>query len=237
MSLVDDYIAETQALENREKIIACLASRLSEEGFDNLVMARVENGDISELLASRLPDGYADTYLAENWAHIDPILSLSRRSPRGFTWNDALKRMRITAAQNAFVKDCADLGVRDGITIPLHGPGRFHDVVSYSMRAQNDIDPARTPALFALGVQTWVRLGELDQATVEADQERPVLTEREIEILRWCRDGKSYWAAGQIIGISEKTVAYHMANVFKKLGASNRTSAILIAIQQGAIEL
>lgn len=234
---VDAFIAATQSLTRREELVGHLSETVRNEGYDNVVIARVANGEISELLANVLPDGYAATYMDENWARIDPILSLTQRATRAFYWNDAIKGMRPTKQQCGFLKDCKTLGVQNGFTLPFHGPSRSHDVVSISMREDQAVDPLRGPLIQAMAVQTWVRLNAIDRPLSEPGLPKAQLSEREIEILRWCRDGKSYWTIGAIIGISEKTVAYHMANIFKKLSVSNRTSAIITAIQLDLLEL
>jgi DNA-binding CsgD family transcriptional regulator len=63
------------------------------------------------------------------------------------------------------------------------------------------------------------------------------LTERELEILRWCKDGKTRPEIGEILSISSKTVEYHLGNVMNKLGATNQITAVVIAIQRGLIAL
>jgi len=52
------------------------------------------------------------------------------------------------------------------------------------------------------------------------------LSERETEILRWVRDGKSNHEIGTILSISPLTVKNHMQRIMRKLQASNRTQAV-----------
>jgi LuxR family quorum sensing-dependent transcriptional regulator len=61
------------------------------------------------------------------------------------------------------------------------------------------------------------------------------LTPREIEILTWVAKGKSRWEVGIILGISEETVKAHLENIRQKLGASNTTHAIAIALLHGLL--
>jgi DNA-binding CsgD family transcriptional regulator len=56
------------------------------------------------------------------------------------------------------------------------------------------------------------------------------LTARERECLRWSADGKTAWEIGQILNIAERTVVFHVNNVIQKLGASNKTQAIVRAV-------
>lgn len=63
------------------------------------------------------------------------------------------------------------------------------------------------------------------------------LTAREIETLNWCKFGKTYGEIAAILGISSKTVKYHMSNVMRKLDVNDKTSAILSAASRGIINL
>jgi DNA-binding CsgD family transcriptional regulator len=63
------------------------------------------------------------------------------------------------------------------------------------------------------------------------------LTKKEVECLRWCKEGKTNWEIGEILLISEKTVEFHLRNLMKKLGATNRMTAVMSAIKCGLISL
>jgi LuxR family transcriptional regulator, quorum-sensing system regulator SolR len=63
-----------------------------------------------------------------------------------------------------------------------------------------------------------------------------LLTEREVEILRWTIDGKTAWEIGQILKISERTVNFHLQNVMGKFGVHNKTHAAARAVSYGLIK-
>ncbi|MFZ5964255.1 helix-turn-helix transcriptional regulator [Thalassococcus sp. BH17M4-6] len=63
------------------------------------------------------------------------------------------------------------------------------------------------------------------------------LSQREIECLSWVAIGKSSWDIGQLIGVSENTVNFHMKNIFAKLEVNNRTLAAVKAVKLGLIEI
>ena len=51
------------------------------------------------------------------------------------------------------------------------------------------------------------------------------------------RDGKSNSEISQITSLSVKTIEYHVSNVLKKLGATNRTTAVVIALKYRLLTL
>jgi len=62
------------------------------------------------------------------------------------------------------------------------------------------------------------------------------LTEREREILRLIFDGKCSNEVAGILCVSKRTVDFHLARAYVKLGVSNRFQAYKRALQLGIIE-
>lgn len=63
------------------------------------------------------------------------------------------------------------------------------------------------------------------------------LTGREIEVLRQVARGNRNRDIAELLRISEETVKVHIRHIMEKLGASDRTQAIAIAVRRGIIEL
>ena len=61
------------------------------------------------------------------------------------------------------------------------------------------------------------------------------LSMREKEVLKWLKKGKSSWDISIILGISERTVNFHITNIMNKLDAMTRTQAVAISIEKGLI--
>lgn len=95
-------------------------------------------------------------------------------------------------------------------------------------RGESALDPAVTAK-----VMSQLASGKPPgaQAAVEG------LTERELDVLRLAARGHTNRAIGHELGISDRTVQGHLANIFGKLGVSTRTEAVLLALKQGWITL
>lgn len=63
------------------------------------------------------------------------------------------------------------------------------------------------------------------------------LTAREVEVLRQVAGGNRNRDIAEHLFISEETVKVHVKHVMEKLGASDRTEAVAIAIRRGIIQL
>lgn len=72
---------------------------------------------------------------------------------------------------------------------------------------------------------------------VEDINEIPCLTERELEVLRNVARGDSNKQIAHKLGISQRTVCFHMTNCFIKTEATNRTEAIVKAAHYGLIDI
>ncbi|HEV3364228.1 MAG TPA: response regulator transcription factor [Acidimicrobiia bacterium] len=63
------------------------------------------------------------------------------------------------------------------------------------------------------------------------------LSSREAEVLQMFADGCSTVEVGQRLYISAKTVKNHLASIYEKLDARDRTQAVLTAVRMGIIRL
>jgi len=65
--------------------------------------------------------------------------------------------------------------------------------------------------------------------------ERPQLSPRELEVLRLVAAGRSNPEIGRELFIGEATVKTHLLHVFEKLGVSDRTRAVTLALELGLL--
>jgi DNA-binding NarL/FixJ family response regulator len=63
------------------------------------------------------------------------------------------------------------------------------------------------------------------------------LTPRELQVLQLVADGLPNKAIASRLLVSDETVKFHLTSVFGKLGASNRTDAVRLALRRGLITI
>jgi DNA-binding NarL/FixJ family response regulator len=63
------------------------------------------------------------------------------------------------------------------------------------------------------------------------------LTEREVQVLRRIAEGLSNREIGEQLGISESTVKGHVNNLLSKLGVTDRTKALVLALRRGLVHI
>lgn len=139
-----------------------LATAARAEGFENLVLARCVGGDIVDLPWCWFPAGFTETYAVNNWVRSDPVLYEAFRSTTPIAWDDLFKTRRFTKSERDVMEIAATLGVRSGLTIPLHGPGSSCDLVSLSLRhGRERLDPARRNFMAMIALNATMRFKEL----------------------------------------------------------------------------
>ena len=63
------------------------------------------------------------------------------------------------------------------------------------------------------------------------------LTTREQQVLELLAEGLPNKAIAARLGISDQTVKFHVASISAKLGATNRTEAVRLALRRGLLTL
>jgi DNA-binding NarL/FixJ family response regulator len=71
----------------------------------------------------------------------------------------------------------------------------------------------------------------------EAAPDRAQLTARELEILRAVAEGHTNARIGRQLWVTEQTVKFHLSNIYRKLGVSNRTEASRYALMHGLVAM
>jgi len=80
----------------------------------------------------------------------------------------------------------------------------------------------------AVGINGFFKAGEIKTSIPKKDFQ---LTARELEVLALLPTGATASAIGSMLFLSEATVKTHLANIYRKLGATNRAQAVSIGIE------
>lgn len=65
------------------------------------------------------------------------------------------------------------------------------------------------------------------------DAKEAQLTKRQLEVLELVAKGKTYKEIGKVLGLTERTVKYHMQRLLEILHLENRAQAIAYAARKG----
>ena len=107
------------------------------------------------------------------------------------------------------------------------------DEIADAVRMAAGDDAALSPGLATAMLDELRRIGP---APVE-DESEQLVTKREIEVLQLIADGCSTPEVAEQLYISQKTVKNHLASIYHKLDARDRTQAVLQAVRMGIVRL
>jgi len=128
-------------------------------------------------------------------------------------------------------KDLIDQAIKAGAVGYLTKDCSIDEVIDAVRMAANG-ETALSPAL-AKTMLTEVR--KIDEKA--AREEDRLVTKREEEVLQLIADGCSTPEVAQKLYISQKTVKNHLASIYQKLDARDRTQAVLQAVRMGIVHL
>ena len=115
-----------------------------------------------------------------------------------------------------------------GVLVPLH---KVHDEVGFVYAWSERRCDSRLldkmienqPVILALSIYFHNAITRMKDSINCKDVK---LTKREIQCLQSCQSGKTYKQISTLLGISERTVVFHITNLYRKLGVNNKTQAI-----------
>lgn len=191
----------------------------------------------SEFIAvDNTPVEFVETYFDPTAQRRDPVMQHCRRQSVPIIWD---QETYIGQGAGELWEQQASFGYRTGIAMALHLPEGKHFLFGVDRDQDLPDDPGELQRvvadlqLFAVHAQdAALRL----LVPVAERPERPALTPRELEVLRWTMDGKTAWEVGALLGISERTVVFHINNGTHKLGCINKQQAVLKALRLGLID-
>ena len=187
-------------------------------------------------LIGNIPKGWSESARDVDGLARDPVMQRMRHSGLPFAYD---KQLYEAEGAGDLWEAQAPFGYRTGIAIAMHMAGGRHFFLGVDRSQALPAERGAANRLVADICLLAVHAQEAARRVLLADTPQPApaqrLTRREIEVLNWTKEGKSAWAVGQILSMSEATVQSHLRNVRRKMGVSSKHQAILRAISLGLI--
>ena len=198
-----------------------LRRSMTEEGFD--VVGEAENGEEAVRMTEELQpdvvlmdvsmpemDGVEATRIIRATEAATRVIMLTMHADA-----DVLADAIRAGASGYLVKDCSTEEVAAAVRMAANG------------------DTALSPQLAATMLDEVRRL----ETPPPAAEEDRLITKREEEVLQLIADGCSTPEVASQLYISQKTVKNHLASIYQKLDARDRTQAVLQAVRMGIVHL
>lgn len=188
-------------------------------------------------LALTYSEEWVEHYKAQNYVAIDPVFNLGARAVTPIDWG---RLPKVGKKTKRLFHESIDAGVgRQGVTIPVRGPGNGTWALFSATTDDNDLDWEKRRYFLIrdlVHVAHFVHQRAFDLNVVSPKlPDLNAITRREIEALRWSAEGKTTEDIGTILGVSVETAKAHLDAVRFKLQALNRVHAVAKAIRAGLI--
>lgn len=188
-------------------------------------------GAASFEVVGNIPTGFLEASRGKDRPGRDPVHKRLKSWHVPFTYDQSLY---VEEDAEDLWESQAPWGYRTGIAMALHLPGGRHFLLGVDRADPLPSDDAQLTRMVAdlqlLAVYAQETANRVLSEPAEDGQPAEKLSPREREVLQWTRDGKSSWAVGQILGLSEHSVNFHLRNACRKLGVSGKHMAVLKAI-------
>ena len=171
-------------------------------------------------------------YGRNGYATVDPVLQGAINTFETQVWEQAYE----TAAsekQLEFVEEARSYGLTHGITTGMLEQHR--GFASFFSFAGGDTENTiRYKNLLEYLLPTLHRVVIANANTPQTTRVKG-LSRREMMVLEWMKQGKTNWEISRIIGVTERTVRFHVESIFMKLDVGSRTQAVAFAIEHGLL--
>jgi DNA-binding CsgD family transcriptional regulator len=196
----------------------CVFARLAPGG----VIERFEAADMN------YPGGWVELCVERKFREADPAMKENFTRFSLQYWSDTCPRHDPFGDSLRYAEDFGRIGGHTSGSRSLrHAEGSLFSFAGNTLEHNS-----RTEAVIEFVVP------HLHQVIARiAERQRPnrdiPLTPREKEVLGWIGRGKSTWDIAVILGISERTVKFHVRNIMQKLDVVSRAQAVAVALENG----
>lgn len=196
--------------------------------------AYLASAEPEAIIISSYPKAWIQHYRARQFERIDPVVRPVKPHRRSFFWSGDIGNWR-TPAERLLFNEARGFHIRCGVTVPIRGGGgRF---AAFTFAADEHSEEFRRYSTEAIDIlqlmglyyhahvyaKLDLRLGRVDDAP---------LTPRERQCLAWAARGKTMADTGQILGITKRTVEFHLDNARNKLNAVTVPQAVAESIRR-----
>jgi len=231
----DEQLGALYSACNEQQLFDGLVRIVRRLGFDHVSYGVRPPLPLSQpriLVFDNYPSAWHDRYLSRNYLAIDPTVRHGLCSLMPLRWSDD-----VFESARDFWEDARAQGLRHGWAQPCRDPTGIAGMLTVS-RSHEELTDAelrvKAPQLAWVTQVAHIGMAKLVLRCFMPEP-RQKLTRREVDVLRWTAEGKTAEEIAGILGISTRTVNFHVAGIVGKLGVANKTAAAIRAAMLGLL--
>lgn len=221
-----EILKDIQRCMKPDALFDLMVEYFNGQGFNGVVYVAPESAVGPYVLHERgMPKDWMERYRAQGLNRVDPIPGMAFQLGHPERLDALLKKLtNLSEGEREFIAAFKRSGISNGLAVPTFGPFGRPALIGLCECAHPDLlDQIDVPLVAAVAQQVHIRMELL-----QIKKPPPGLSPREREILGWLAKGKSQTDIAAILDIKAPTVATHVRRLYHKLGAHDRTKAVLI---------
>lgn len=182
---------------------------------------------------SNYPNEFIKTFEKTHFLHKNPIIAHCHYSISPIAWDDEL-----FCQSPEIWQGCQAHGLNYGWSQSVHDAAGGVSILSLARSSppltEDEFTEKVANVLWLcnqlhsfMSAQSLPRLRELPPSSR--------LSIRESEVLKWTAEGKTASDIAMILSLTTRTVNFHISSAIRKMGANNKTSAVVIATKSGLL--
>jgi len=216
-----------------------LSAKLDKFGVKQYAFLFFDRGSfIAPAIFSTYPHEWAQLYQQQKLYYNDPIINLARTTVKPFTWSSVANYL--SSQEQAFFKLSKQYGIDSGYTLSIHdalGHCAFLNLVCDEQYSIDEVFFERHRAELQMTLVDLYELYLQQYKHTEYYRNRAYLmiSNKEKQVLKLGCDGLKYKDIALNLGISERTVKFHISKIVEKLNVDTAKQAFLRCKELGVI--
>ena len=184
-------------------------------------------------IISNYPNEFIERYKSHCHAHKDPLVNHCQLSIEPIIWDD-----QVFQAVPELLETAQTSGLRYGWSQSVHDAKGAVSILSLSRDhtplTQDEFNEKAADVLWLCNQLHSAMITKYLPCT-SISNHICHLSIREVEVLKWTAEGKTASDIAMILSLTTRTVNFHISSAIRKMGACNKTSAVVIATKSGLL--
>ncbi|RXJ71247.1 hypothetical protein CS022_21545 [Veronia nyctiphanis] len=233
---IEKWVMRSQQIHSKRQLEHFCIEFGKEFGLKNYLLCVFTPTHLQEaelFMVNNYPSEWLTRYFEHSYKHTDPVVMHCLNGITPILWQNTEVICQVKPECDINIMyEAQEFGLQDGITVPLRGMGGEFGLFSYSTDTVIGMDDQMQISSIMLGIVPFL-YEAISRIQAKKSGVDIKLTQRELECMKWTAEGKTAWETAQILGVSERTVNFHVNNVIEKMGASNRQHAVAKVLLKG----
>lgn len=233
----EDLLSAFLIVQDEYQLFEVVKLTASKLGFDYCAYGMQSPLSIAEpktIMLNNYPQAWQQRYVEQQYVKVDPTVQHCMVSLKPLVWSSQYTH---TQAEKDFWEEARSYGLNVGwaqSSRDFIGTRGMLTLARSSDQLSEKEQKAQYTNMYWLTQTVHSSIAKIVN-DVEFSQFNLYLTNREKEVLRWTAEGKTSAEIAQILGVSERTINFHLSNSMQKLNVNNKISAAIRAVMLGLL--